>query len=53
MKDVVDRVRMTGGVIFIEMVIAIGIGVIKGNCPSKLKDFRGYIHGLKVRQEVY
>ena len=43
-KDVVDRVRMTGGIIFIEMVITIGTGVIKGNCPSKLKDFGGYIH---------
>ena len=43
-KDVVDRVRMTGEVIFIEMVIAIDTGVIKGNFPSKLKDFEGYIH---------
>ena len=42
-KDVVTRVRMTGGVISKKMVIAIGTGVIKVNCPSKLKDFEGCI----------
>ena len=30
---------MAGGVISRKMVIAIGTGVIKANCPSKLKDF--------------
>ena len=34
---------MAGGVISRKMVIAIGIGVIKANCPSKLKDFGGHI----------
>ena len=34
---------MTGGVIFRKIVIAIGTGVIKGNCPSKLNDFGGHI----------
>ena len=37
-KDVV-----TGEVISRKMVIAIGTGVIKSNCPSKLKDFGGHI----------
>ena len=30
---------MAGGVISRKMVIAIGTGVIKANCLSKLKDF--------------
>ena len=30
---------MVGGVISRKMVIAIGTGVIKANCSSKLKDF--------------
>ena len=34
---------MVGGVISRKMVIAIGSGVIKANCPSKLKDFAGHI----------
>ena len=34
---------MTGGVISRKIVIAIGTGVIKGNCPSQLKDFGGHI----------
>ena len=34
---------MAGGVISRKMVIAIGTGVIKANCPSKLKDFGGHI----------
>ena len=42
-KDVVTGVRMVGGVISREMVIAIGTGVVKANCPSKLKDFGGHI----------
>ena len=42
-KDVVNGVRMAGGVISRKMVIAIGTGVIKSNCPSKLKDFGGLI----------
>ena len=42
-KDVVTGVRMAGGVISRKMVIAIGTGVIKANCPSKLKDFGGHI----------
>ena len=42
-KDVVNGVRMAGGVISRKMVIAIGTGVIKANCPSKLKDFGGHI----------
>ena len=42
-KDVVTRVRLTGGVISKKMVIAIGTGIIKVNCPSKLKDFGGCI----------
>ena len=42
-KDVVNGVRMAGGVISRKMVIAIGTGVIKANRPSKLKDFRGHI----------
>ena len=42
-KDLVTRVRMAGGVISRKMVIAIGTGVIKANCPSKLKDFGGHI----------
>ena len=36
-------VRITGGAISRTMVIAIGTGVIKANCPSKLKDFGGHI----------
>ena len=42
-KDVVNGVRMAGGVISRKMVIAIGTGVINANCPSKLKDFGGHI----------
>ena len=42
-KDVVTRVRTTGGIIFRKMVIVIGTGVIKANCPSKLKDVGGHI----------
>ena len=42
-KDLVTGVRMAGGVISRKMVIAIGTGVIKANCPSKLKDFGGHI----------
>ena len=34
---------MAGGVISRKMVIAIGTGVIKANCPSKLKEFGGHI----------
>ena len=48
-KDVVTEVRMAGGITSRKMVTAIGTGVIKANCSSKLKDFRG----LKVEQEVY
>ena len=36
-KDVVTRSRMAGGRISRKMVIAIDTGVIKANCPSKLK----------------
>ena len=39
---------MAGGVISRKMIIAIGTGVIKANCSSKLKGF-----GLKAGQEVY
>ena len=42
-KDVVTGVRTTGGVISRKMVIVIGSGVIKANCPSKLKDVGGHI----------
>ena len=42
-KDVVTGVRMAGGVISRKMVVAIGTGVIKANCPSKWKDFGGLI----------
>ena len=42
-KDVVTGVHMAGGLISRKMVIAIGTGVIKANCPSKLKDFGGHI----------
>ena len=42
-KDMVTGVRMAGGVISRKMVIAIGTGVIKANCPSKLNDFGGHI----------
>ena len=34
---------MTGRVTYRKMVIAIGTGVTKANCPSKLKDFGGHI----------
>ena len=34
---------MAGGVISRKMFIAIGTGVIKANCPSKLKEFGGHI----------
>ena len=34
---------MAGGVMARKMVIAIGTGVIKANCSSKLKDFGGHI----------
>ena len=40
-KDVVTGVRTTGGIISRKMVIVIGTGVIKANCPSKLKDVGG------------
>lgn len=42
-KDVVTGVRLAGGVISRKMVIAIGTGVLKANCPSKLKEFGGHI----------
>ena len=42
-KDVVTGVCLAGGVISRKMVIAIGTGVVKANCPSKLKDFGGLI----------
>ena len=41
-KDVVVGVRMAGEVISRKMVISIGTGVIKANCPSKLKDLGGH-----------
>ena len=41
-KDVVTGVCMAGGVISSKMVIAIGTGVIKANCQSKLKDYGGH-----------
>ena len=44
-KDMVTGVHMAGWVIFRKIGIAIGTGVIKANCPSKLKDFRGHIAG--------
>ena len=34
---------MAGAVISRKMVIAIGTGIIKANCPSKLNDFGGHI----------
>ena len=42
-KDMVTGARIAGGAISRKMVIAIGTGVIKSNCPSKLKDFEGLI----------
>ena len=48
-KDVVTGVRIAEVVISRKMVSAIGAGVIKANCPSKLKDFGGHtalIEGL-------
>ena len=42
-KDVVTGVRMAGGVISRRMVMAIGTGVVKANCPSKLKELGGHI----------
>ena len=42
-KGKVTGDRTVGGVISRKMVIAIGTGVIKVNCPSKLKDFGGHI----------
>ena len=42
-KDVVAVARIDGGLISRKMVIAIRTGVIKENCPSKLKDFGGHI----------
>ena len=42
-KGMVTGVLMAGGVVSKKMVIAIGTGVIKANCPSKLKDFGGHI----------
>lgn len=42
-KDVVTGVRLAGGVISRKMVIAIGTGVLKANCASKLKEFGGHI----------
>ena len=41
-KDLVTGVHMAGGLISRKMVIAIGTGVIKANCSSKLKDFRSH-----------
>ena len=43
MKDVVTVVSMAGGVISRKIVFTICTGVIKANCPSKLKDFGGHI----------
>ena len=42
-KGKVTGDRTVGGVISRKMVIAIVTGVIKVNCPSKLKDFGGHI----------
>ena len=39
----VNGFRMAGAVISRKMVIAIGTGIIKANCPSKLNDFGGHI----------
>ena len=39
-KDMVIGIRTAGGEISRKMVIAIGTGVIKANCASKLKDFK-------------
>ena len=36
-------VRMAGGAISRKMVNSVGTGVIKANCPLKLKDFGGHI----------
>ena len=43
MKDVMTGVCMAEGVISRKMVIAIGTGVIKANCPLIMKDFGGHI----------
>ena len=43
MKDVVTGVHMAGGVISRRMVNAIGIGVVKANCPWKSKEYGGYL----------
>ena len=51
-KDVVTGVRMAGGVISRKMFVEIGVGVIKANFPSKLKDFGGHI-ALTKGWEVY
>ena len=42
-RDVITGVRLAGGAISRKMVIAIGNGVVKANCPSKLKEFGGHI----------
>ena len=42
-KDVITGVRLAGGVISRKMVMAIGTGVVKANCPPKLKEFCGHI----------
>ena len=42
-KDAVTGIRTAGGIISRKLVIAFGTGVIKANCPSKLKDFGGHI----------
>ena len=42
-KDVITGVRLAGGGISRKMLMAIGTGVVKANCPSKLKEFSGHI----------
>ena len=42
-KNVVTGVRMDGRLISRKMVIEICTGVIKANCPSKLRDFGSHI----------
>ena len=41
-KDVITGIRMAGGVISRERVIAIKIGIVKADCPSRLKGYGGY-----------
>lgn len=39
---------MTGGVVFRRLVIVTGIGIVKTNCPARLKSYENHLGIIEV-----